>query len=103
MTRNVHHPRRAEQALGVIDHDARAVADAHAAHARGKFLRRRQHVGQGALGVGNLVDIEEHGARNMLLEIFLPRVAPIARHVPGGIDDDEIGRLKLAFEFVGLG
>ena len=58
---------------------------------------------QVALGVGDLVDVEEDRARNMLFEIFGVRVPVLARHMPGGVDDDEIGRIELGREFVGLG
>ena len=56
-----------------------------------------------ALGVGNLVDVEEDRPGNMFGEIFGVRVLAFARHVPRGIDDDEVGRIELAFELVGLG
>ena len=42
-------------------------------------------------------------AGNVLGEIFGLRVLAFARHVPGGIDDDEVGRVELAGELVGLG
>ena len=92
----------AEQSGRIVDDDARAVADAHAPHARGELLRRRQHMGQVALGVGDLVDVEEQRARNMLREIFGTRVPALGRHMPGGIDDDEVGRIELAGELFGL-
>ena len=56
-----------------------------------------------ALGIGDLVDVEEDRAGNMLGEIFLMRVPVLGRHVPGGIDDDEVGRIELAGKLVGLG
>ncbi len=58
---------------------------------------------QVALGVGNLVDVEEDGAWDVLLEILLSRALAVARHVPGGIDDDDVGRIELGRELIGLG
>ena len=67
------------------------------------FSGEGQHVRQIALGVGDLVDIEEDGAGDVLLEIFGARVLAVAGHVPGGIDDDDVGRIELGRELVGLG
>ena len=39
---------------------------------------------------------------NMLCEIFVARVPAVARHMPGGIEDDEVGRIELAGELLGL-
>jgi hypothetical protein len=60
-------------------------------------------VRQIALGVGDLVDIEEDGAWDVLFEILGPRVLAVAGRVPGGIDDDDVGRIELGRELVGLG
>ncbi len=59
-------------------------------------------MGQGALAVDDLVDVEEDRAGNMLGEIFRARILAFARHVPGGVDDHKIGRVELALELVGL-
>src|SRR5690242_15507947 len=59
-------------------------------------------MGQGTLGVGDLVDVEEQCAWNMLGEIFDMSVTTFARHVPGGIENDEVGCVKLAGELFGL-
>ena len=59
-------------------------------------------MGQVALGVGDLVDVEEQSARNMLRKILGTRVPGLGRHMPGGIEDDEVGGMKLAGELFGL-
>ena len=56
-----------------------------------------------ALGVGDLVDVEEDGAGNVLGEVLGAGVPAFIGHVPGGIDNDEIGRIELAGEFVRFG
>src|SRR5258708_26079026 len=48
-------------------------------------------MGQGARGVGDLVDVEEDGARDMLLVVFGPRAAVLHREVIAGVDDPEVG------------
>ena len=60
-------------------------------------------MGEAALGVRDLVDVEEDRAGDVLFEIFGVRVAPVARHMPGRIDDDEVGRVELAGKLIGLG
>ena len=54
----------------------------------------------GALGIGNLVDIEEHGAWNVLGKIVVATLPVLGRQVPGGIDDDEVRRFELALKLV---
>jgi hypothetical protein len=78
MAEDAEHPpgaRRRIEPVAVVDDHVLAVADAHLAHARGEFLRRRQHVGQGIVGVGDLVDVEEERARDVLGEVFRAGVA----------------------------
>ena len=55
-----------------------------------------------ALGVGDLVDVEEDGAGNVLGEVLGAGVPAFIGHVPGGIKDHEIGRIELAGELVGF-
>ena len=56
-----------------------------------------------ALGIGDLVDVEEDGARDVLLQIFGIGVTSLARHVPGSVDNDDVGRVEFAGKLLGLG
>ena len=68
------------------------------AHRGGKSDRVRQHMRQVGLGVGDRVDVEKHRAGNMAGKIFRAGVAPGRRHMPGGVEDDEIGRVEMVGE-----
>ena len=61
--------RRGEDAVVVVDDNTRAIADPKLAHAGGEFLRRGQHVRQAAVGVGDVVDVEEDGAWDAALVV----------------------------------
>src|SRR6185295_11056471 len=47
-------------------------------------------------------DIEEQSAGNVFLQIFGPRILAFAWHVPGGVDDHEVGSAEFTGELVGL-
>ena len=83
------HARRRVEALAVVGDDVHAVADAHLLHAAGELLRRRQHVRQGRLVVGDVVDVEEQRARNVLGQVFGLGVALGGRQVHRAVEDDE--------------
>jgi hypothetical protein len=94
MTHDAEHPphaRAGEDALVVVDDDARAVADAEFADARGEHFRARQHVRQICVVIGDVVDVEEDRARNAALGVERLCVARIVRHEPGRIDDAQVG------------
>src|SRR5262249_52241380 len=76
-----------------VDDDLVAIAQSQLAHARGKLLGRGQHVRQRTRGVGDLVDIEEHRARNVLIGEFRLRVALLCRQIERAVDDADVGRI----------
>ena len=82
----------------VIDDDPVAAADSEPLHRRSEVRGRGQHVRGRVRAVGNLVDVEEARAGNVRRQIFLAAAAPARRHVPAGIDDDEIRVLKVLRE-----
>ncbi len=85
MAEDLEHPPgagRGEQTCLIVADHPLAIADAKPAHARGEFLRAWQHVGQGALGIRNLVDIEELGAGNMAFEEFGAGIAAARGKMP---------------------
>ena len=61
------------QADRVVDDDPVVVADAALRHLRGEALGRRDHVRQAGAGLGDVVDVEEHRARNVAGIVILPR------------------------------
>src|SRR5690606_28875451 len=77
--------RGGKEAAAVIDDDPVAIAQPEAAHLAGENLRGREHVGQGAVRILDLVDVEEDGSRNMLGLIFGPRVPFFVWQVIGRI------------------
>ncbi len=86
--------RRGEEAETVVDHRAHAVAKAKFAQGVGEGERRRQHMRQIGGFVGDAVDVEKHRARDVALDIFRVGVAPRRRHMPGGVENDEIGLVE---------
>jgi hypothetical protein len=75
------HARGRVEAFAVVGHDLHAVADAHLLHAAGEQLRGGEHVRQGRGLVGDIVDVEEERARDVLGEVF--------------VEDDEIRRVQM--------
>ena len=73
---------RGKQADAVVADHLLAIADAHLADVAGKFFRLGQHVGQGAFGIGNQVDVEELGAGNAGCEELRLGIALGGGHVP---------------------
>ena len=93
MTKGAEHPphsRGRKQTVGIVDHDPVFVADTKFTHCGGESLGRRHHVGQGAVGVGNRIDIEIDGAGNMGLAILFTAIAPSRRQVPRAIYDSDL-------------
>ena len=91
-------PRRRKQPQAVVNDRAHPVAETKIPHRGGKRDRVRQHMRQVGLGVGDRVDVEKHRAGNMAGKIFRAGVAPGRRHMPGGVEDDEIGRVEMVGE-----
>ena len=101
MAHHLEHPpgaRRREQARHIIGDHPLAIADPQLPHARGEFLRARQHVGKRARGIGEIVDIENLRPRNMAFQELGPGIALHGGQVPGGIDDGDVGRIQMGFE-----
>src|SRR5262249_31344007 len=65
------------------------------AHPAGELLWARQHVGQRGVGVGDLVDVEENRARNMLDFIFGARIPALIGQEVGCIGHPEIGIVQM--------
>ena len=72
-----------------------AVAQAQLADQGRELLRARQHMGQGVLAVGDLVDVEEYGAGNVPGFVRGACVAVLRRQGSRGVDDADIGRLEV--------
>jgi hypothetical protein len=73
MAEDAEHPpgaRGREKPRGFIDNDFLAIADPELLHARGEFLGSRQHVGQGGLAIGDVVDVEELCSRDAFGQEF---------------------------------
>jgi hypothetical protein len=102
MARNIHQTRQAGHRRGVVDHDLVAVAEAELADARRELFRRRQHVRQRARRVGDLVDIEEHGAGNVLLHELGLGIALLRRQVERAVDDPHVRRQSVLTRASGL-
>ncbi len=102
-TLNIHQTRAAENRPdAVVADDFLAIANAHLADVAGKFFRPGQHVGQGAFGIGNQVDVEELGAGNAGCEELRLGIALGGGQVPRAIDDGNIGRGEMLGEPVRL-
>ena len=86
---------------GVVDHDLVAVAQPELAHARGELLRRGQHVRQRARGVGDLVDVEEHRAGNVLVGELRLGIALLRRQVERAVDEADVRRVEVGRQPVG--
>ena len=67
-------PRRAPDAALVVDQVAQTVAQPELADLGGELHRRGQHVGQRAVAVGDIVDVEEHGPGDVVLLVLVARV-----------------------------
>ena len=103
MARKVHQTRAAEnRPCDVVDDDAHAVADAHLLHARGELHGGGQHVRQRRLLVGEVVDVEEQRAGNVLGEILRLGVAARGRQMPAAVEDEQVGGIEMLGEPVGL-
>ena len=87
--------------MGIVNDDADTVAHAQLADARGELLRRRQHVGQAAGGVGDLFDIEEDGAGDVMLVVLGAGIAVGAGQEVCGIDHPDIGCAQMLGQPVG--
>jgi hypothetical protein len=83
-------PRRGLQRAVVIEHDAAAIAEAQRLHPAGELLRLWHGVGQGAGGVGQLGEVEEHRAGDVLRLIFCRSVAAHFGQEIARIDDPQI-------------
>ena len=83
--------RRGENADAVIDDGPHPVAKSKPAHLGGEDLGFGQHMRQAAGTIGDGVDIEELRAGNMPRKKFSVRVAAGRRHMPRGVEDDEVG------------
>ena len=92
-------PRRGIEAERVIDDEAHAVAEAERGHRLGERVRFRQHVRQVLIVVGDQVDVEEHGVRNVLLPELGRAGASGIGQMPGRVDHAEIGVAELGREF----
>ncbi len=79
----------------VIDDEQISVAKPKFAHAAGELRTWRQHVGQGARFVGEIVDVEEYRARNMRGKIFRFRVAFCLGEIPGRVGDADVRRVDV--------
>src|SRR6185312_11249859 len=77
--------------------------------ARRELLGAWQHVRQVAVGIGELVDVEEHGARYVAGLIFDAAILALRRQVPAAVDDAQIRCLQMlgqplrADEALGMG
>ena len=94
MAHDAEHPPGAgggEKAVLVVADDAVTIAEAEAADARGELLRRGQHVGQVDGGVGDVVDIEEPGAGDVVGVIGLAAGTRGVRHEPGAVQHPYVG------------
>jgi hypothetical protein len=58
-------------------------------------------MGQGIFGVGDLIDVEEHRARDMAGRELGLGIAPLRRQIPGAVDDPHIRRREMGGEPVG--
>ncbi len=58
-----------KDAFLLVDHYGHVIVDTKSRHAMRKNIGRGQHVGQWAGAVGDLVDIEEDRARNVLRDV----------------------------------
>ena len=96
------HPGSRHHVAAVVDHDPDAVAKAQGAHPAGELLGPGQHVGQIRRVVGDLVDIEEHRAGNMALEVFRTWIAVLRRQIPGTVDDAHIRRIEQPCQGIGV-
>ena len=63
-----------------------------------ELVGARQHVRRGVRTVADLVDVEEARAGDVGGQIFVAAAAAGRRHVPAGIDDDEVGVAEMLRE-----
>ena len=104
MAHGAEHPpdaRGCEEAVLVVADHAMAIAEAEPADARGKLLRRRQHVGQGAVGVGDIVDVEEARAGNVVGVVGLPAGLRRAGHEVRAVEHAHVRRGQVRLQPVG--
>jgi hypothetical protein len=88
MARNIHQTRQAPViGDGVVDDDLVAVAQPELAHTRREFLRRGQHVRQRVRRVGDLVDVEEDRAGDVLVDELRLGIALLRRQEERAVDD----------------
>ena len=66
--------RSGKDAFLLVDHYRHVIVDTKSRHAMRKNIGRGQHVGQWAGAVGELVDIEEDRARNVLRDVACARI-----------------------------
>ena len=90
--------RRADDATRVVDDDAIGVRDPQPADALRELPRAREHVRQGRAQVGDLVDVEEHGAGDVRLDELLEGLAPKPSHVPRAVDDAQVAAAAIRDE-----
>ena len=95
------HPGRGDEAVVVVDDDPAAVAEAQLAHPRAELGRRRHHVRVQVLGLADLVEVEEHGARDVRRLVLGPGVALGRRQEPGGVHHPHVGRVQMRLQPVG--
>ena len=74
----------------VVNDGAVIPADAETLHRRAELFRARQHVRRWVLPVAELVDVEEARCGDMGGQILIATAAAARRHVPGGVNDDEV-------------
>ena len=55
-------------------------------------------MGQVGFFVGDRVNVEKHGPGNMACEKFRASVAPGRWHVPGSVEDNEVGLIQMRLE-----
>ena len=84
------HPRGGEQAGGIVDDEAHAVAQAQRRHLVGELHLVGQHVRQAGRRVGDRVDVEEHRAGDVAEAKLLRAHASGRRQVPGPVDDSDL-------------
>ena len=80
------HSRGAHDAARVVDDHPVARADTQGSDLAREFRGAREHVREGRASIGDRVDVEEDGARDVGFGELGARVAVELRHVPGAVD-----------------
>jgi hypothetical protein len=92
---------RAVQRRIVVDDEALPVAQPERLHPARELVLGRQHVRRRVRRVDDLVEVHEHGARDMLRLIFRARVAAVRGEEHGRVDRLQIGSAEFGGQPIG--